>query len=213
MVNGSSKICRPPAWEAFLLLILLRPSGGDVQGIRLVAVVVHRAGALLGELLYVHTARFGKLHALAELLAARKPRESHPELVYPLRGILVCPLCGLLMKLTYARTRGQIHRYYECPNHINRDKGCPTHNLPAEAIEMAVASNLASLASNPAMMRVLQVRLPQLAHRDISEALAKVEQLVEYIPDDALATLFQALYKEVSYNAAAQELNIVKYSA
>ena len=31
--------------------------------------------------------------------------------------------------------------------------------------------------------------------------------------DDALATLFQALYKEVSYNAAAQELNIVKYSA
>lgn len=151
--------------------------------------------------------------ALAELLAARKPRESHPELVYPLRGILVCPLCGLPMKPTYAKTRGQIHRYYECPNHINRDKGCPTRNLPAEAIEMAVASNLASLASNPAMMRVLQERLPQLAHRDISEALANVEQLVEYIPDDALATLFQALYKEVSYNAAAQELNIVKYSA
>lgn len=151
--------------------------------------------------------------ALAELLAARKPRESHPELVYPLRGILVCPLCGLPMKPTYAKTRGKIHRYYECPNHINRDKGCPTRSLPAESIEMAVASNLASLASNPAMMRVLQERLPQLAHRDISEALSNVEQLVEYIPDDALATLFQALYKEVSYNAAAQELNIVKYSA
>ena len=56
-------------------------------------------------------------------------------------------------------------RYYECPNHINRDKGCPTSNLPAEAIEMAVASNLASLASNPAMMRVLQEHLPQLALR------------------------------------------------
>lgn len=96
---------------------------------------------------------------------------------------------------------------------LHRDKGCPTRSLPAESIEMAVASNLASLASNPAMMRVLQERLPQLAHRDISEALANVEQLVEYIPDDALATLFQALYKEVSYNAAAQELNIVKYSA
>ena len=50
----------------------------------------------------------------AELLAARKPRESHPEPVYPLRGILVCPLCGLPMKPTYAKTRGQIHRYYEC---------------------------------------------------------------------------------------------------
>ena len=74
-------------------------------------------------------------------------------------------------------------------------------------------ANLPSLADNPATMRVLQERLPQLAHRDISEALANVEQLVEYIPDDALATLFQALYKEVSYNAAAQELNIVKYSA
>lgn len=56
-------------------------------------------------------------------------------------------------------------------------QGCPTRNLPAEAIEMAVASNLASLASNPAMMRVLQERLPQLAHRDISEALTNVEQL------------------------------------
>ena len=73
--------------------------------------------------------------------------------------------CGLPMKPTYAKTRGKIHRYYECPNHINRDKGCPTSNLPAEAIEMAVASNLASLASNPAMMRVLQAHLPQLAHR------------------------------------------------
>ena len=121
--------------------------------------------------------------------------------------------CGLPMKPTYAKTRAQIHRYYECPNHINRDKGCPTSNLPAEAIEMAVASNLASLASNPAMMRVLQEHLPQLAHRDISEVLANEAQLVEYIPDDALATLFQALNKEVSYNAAAQELNIVKYSA
>ncbi len=78
---------------------------------------------------------------------------------------------------------------------------------------MAEASNLASLASIPAMMRVLLERLPQLAHRDISEALANVEQLVEYILDDALATLFQAIYKEVSYSAAAQELNIVKYSA
>lgn len=67
---------------------------------------------------------------------------------------------GLPMKPTYAKTRGQIHRYYECPNHINRDKGCPTSNLPAEAIEMAVASNLVSLASNPAMMRVLQEHLP-----------------------------------------------------
>ncbi len=47
----------------------------------------------------------------------------------------------------------------------------------------AFPSNLASLTSNPAMMRVLQEHLPQLAHRDISEALANVEQLVEYIPD------------------------------
>ena len=120
---------------------------------------------------------------------------------------------GLPMKPTYAKTRAQIHRYYECPNHINRDKGCPTRNLPAEAIEMAVASNLASLAGNPAMMHMLQEHLPQLAHRDISVALSNVEQLVEYIPDDALATLFQALNKEVSYNAAAQELDIVKYSS
>ena len=60
--------------------------------------------------------------------------------------------CVLPMKPTYAKTRGKIHRYYECPNHINRDKGCPTSNLPAEAIEMAVASNLASLAGNPAIL-------------------------------------------------------------
>jgi len=78
--------------------------------------------------------------------------------------------CGLPMKPTYAKTRAQIHRYYECPNHINRDKGCPTSNLPAEAIEMAVASNLASLSCNPAMMRVFQEHLPQLAHRRNSKS-------------------------------------------
>ena len=120
MANGSSEYAGLPRGRPFCCLFCCARQG-DVQGIRLGAVVVHRAGALLGEHLYVHTARFGKLHALAELLVARKPRESHPELVYPLRGILVCPLCGLLMKPTYARTRGQIHRYYECPNHLNRD--------------------------------------------------------------------------------------------
>ena len=53
-------------------------------------------------------------------------------------------------------------------------------------MEMAVAANLASYAHDPSMIKALQERLPQLARRDISEALSHVEQLVEYIPDDAL---------------------------
>ena len=57
-------------------------------------------------------------------------------------------------------------------------------------MEMAVAANLASYAHDPSMIKALQERLPQLARRDISEALSHVEQLVEYIPDDAL---FRAL--------------------
>lgn len=80
-------------------------------------------------------------------------------------------------------------------------------------MEMAVAANLASYAHDPNMIKALQERLPQLARRDISEALSHVEQLVEYIPDDALATLFSALYKSVSYNEDTQELTIEKYSS
>ena len=57
-------------------------------------------------------------------------------------------------------------------------------------MEMAVAANLASYAHDPNMIKALQERLPQLARRDISEALSHVEQLVEYIQDDAL---FRAL--------------------
>ena len=57
-------------------------------------------------------------------------------------------------------------------------------------MEMAVAANLASYAHDPNMIKALQERLPQLARRDISEALSHVEQLVEYILDDAL---FRAL--------------------
>ena len=57
-------------------------------------------------------------------------------------------------------------------------------------MEMAVAANLASYAQDPNMIKALQERLPQLARRDISEALSHVEQLVEYILDDAL---FRAL--------------------
>lgn len=75
-----------------------------------------------------------------------KPCEPHPEPVYPLRGFLLSPLCGL--------------PHAQSPCRSNRDGG---------------ASNLPSLAGNPAMMRVLQERLPQLAHRYIAEALANVE--------------------------------------
>ena len=80
-------------------------------------------------------------------------------------------------------------------------------------MEMAAAANLASYAHDPNMIKALQERLPQLARRDISEALSHVEQLVEYIPDAALATLFSALYKSVSYIEDTQELTIEKYSS
>ncbi len=80
-------------------------------------------------------------------------------------------------------------------------------------MEMAVAVNLDSYAHGPNMIKALQKRLLQLARRDISEVLANVEQLVENIPDAALATLFPALYKSVSYNEETQELTIEKYSS
>ncbi len=70
-----------------------------------------------------------------------------------------------------------------------------------------------AVAHDPSMIKTLQERLPQLARRDISEVLSHVEQLVEHIPDTALATLFSALYKSVSYNEDTQELTIEKYSS
>lgn len=95
------------------------------------------------------------------------------------------------------------------PHHYGGNKSCPALNLPAGTMEMAVAANLVSYAHDPNMIKALQERLPQLARREISEALANVEQLVEHIPDAALATL----YKSVSYNEDTQELTIEKYSS
>lgn len=151
---------------------------------------------------------------LRALLDGRKPRIARKgDLVYPLKGIIKCSLCGRTLAATYSSSHGRINRYYVCPNHYGSSKSCPARNLPAGSMEMAVASNLASYANDPNMIRALQERLPQLARRDIPEALANVEQLVEHIPDAALATLFSALYKSVSYNEDTQELTIEKYSS
>lgn len=143
----------------------------------------------------------------------KKCSRTHPDISYPLRGLLICPCCGRQLSGTYSSSRGVVHRYYTCIGHTRHDKSCPFPNLPAAEIEKAVAAYLAEYATDSEVLEILKDRFPLLTRKDITEALSDVETLVGQLSHDSLETIFHILFKSVVYDYEAQELRIEKYTA
>lgn len=152
-----------------------------------------------------------------ENLQKNKPvnrtKNTHPDITYPLRGLLVCPSCGRLLCGHYSEKGGKIRRYYVCPGRVRGDKSCQNPHLPAAVIEQAVAAHLAEYAHEPALQDILREGFPMLTRKDIVDALADVESLVGQLSHASLDSLFHTLFKSVVFDADAQELRIEKFTA
>lgn len=147
--------------------------------------------------------------ALKLSLRQEKPARG---LSYPLRGLLRCPVCGSPLAGTFsAGRRGNISRYYICYVHKKHKERCSFSGLPAAAVEQAVARQLSALAHDKDMLAVLQRKLPQLERRDIAEALQNVDLLAGRLSDDALGTLFHAIYQSIVYDPETQLLHLNRY--
>lgn len=146
-------------------------------------------------------------------LKEKKQRGKHRDIVYPLAGIIRCPVCGEVLSGTYALSHGYINRYYICRRHKSGSKICPFKGLPATAVERAVAQQLASLANDINVVLAIKARLPQLTNRDITEALSNVDMLADRLSDVALGELFKALYKSVVVNPDSETMELERYTA
>lgn len=143
----------------------------------------------------------------------QKPRQKHKDLVYPLKGIIRCPICGEELSGTYALSHGYLNRYYTCRRHVRGAKVCPFKGLPAATVERAVAQQLASLANDANVVSAIKARLPQLSNRDITEALRNADMLADRLSDAALGELFKALFKSVVVNLEAETMELERYTA
>lgn len=69
-----------------------------------------------------------------------------PQKTFLLRGLLFCGRCGSAMSPDWALGRDRAHYYYLCTRRskFGKEKGCPSHRLPAQAIEEAILERVRS---------------------------------------------------------------------
>lgn len=156
--------------------------------------------------------------AAHDAIRAPRRRRKVPPTVYPLQGILICPDCGA--PLTGIRNLGRsikgydfMRRYYVCSNHRRRQGNCRFSGFSAPMVEKTVARHLATLANDKDVLRALKQKLPQLDRLDIKAALADVELLVGNLSDEALDTIFHALYEKITFDPVKSELHFTRYTA
>ena len=77
-------------------------------------------------------------------------RKSHPDICYPLPGLLHCPCCGRKMGVTYSSGKGTVHRYYTCVGRTGRRKDCEYPN--------SAAGELVGHLSHPALKATFRGR-------------------------------------------------------
>lgn len=144
--------------------------------------------------------------------APRRVRKLPPA-VFPLRGLLVCPDCGELLVPVRNNGRTGVRRYYVCPAHKKSKGECSFTGFSAPMIERVAARHLSTLANDKDVLRALKQKLPQLDRLDIKAALTDIELLVDNLSDEALDTIFHALYEKVSFDALRSELHFTRHAA
>lgn len=102
---------------------------------------------------------------MRDLRAIRNP-------AYLVRGTLVCGLCGARMTSASTFRRGRLYRYYRCSTRDKEGrKGCPTVQLPAEAIEMFVVEGIQALFADPEQAKNLRSHIETLGLRTPKDGL------------------------------------------
>ncbi len=133
----------------------------------------------------------------------REQRRNHPEIKYPLKGILRCPHCGQELMGIYSFGNGKrLYRFYKCP-HRRRSarENCPCKPLSAEKIEAVAAEQLRLLARNPRVLKSILRQSPTLARHNVPSLLAKTPTLISHLSDELVHELFGYVYKQITFNA------------
>ncbi|MBX3433302.1 MAG: recombinase zinc beta ribbon domain-containing protein [Pirellulales bacterium] len=86
--------------------------------------------------------------AAAQIASRRhacSPRDPANRIVFPLRGKLICGLCGRAMSPTVSHYGNRRYRYYRCRSHAGGKSPCIGSTVPAEEIERSASDLIADV--------------------------------------------------------------------
>ncbi len=143
----------------------------------------------------------------------REQRRSHPEIKYPLKGILRCPHCGQELMGIYSFGNGKrLYRFYKCPHRRRGARNsCTCRPISAEKIESVAAEQLRLLARSPRIVRAIMQHLPTLAQYNVPAMLTKTPTLISHLTDELAHELFALVYKQITFNAETGEFRAECY--
>ncbi len=143
----------------------------------------------------------------------REQRKNHPEIKYPLKGILRCPRCGQVLTGIYSFGNGKkLYRFYKCPHRRRGSKeSYPCKPVSAEKIEAVAAEQLRLLARNPRVVQSIVRQHPMLAQYNVPSLLAKTPDLISHLSDELVQELFGLVYKQITFNAETGEFRAECY--
>ena len=121
--------------------------------------------------------------------SSRDQRRHGRSEAYLLRGILRCAVCGAAFVPASTRKSGREHRYYRCRTRDQRGPdGCPSRQLPAEAIEGFVVARVRELACDADLATEVAERLEErLAERrrSVTEELERLPREIARLSTEA----------------------------
>ena len=176
------------------------------------------------------------LWSSAHTIADSPQRPSHTSVKKPPRargeallgGIIRCGCCGDAMYPTWTKRRGKIYRYYVCVKAAKSGyDSCEVKSVPAGEIEGVVMNQLRAVFRSPEMVAQtfmaatlmaseekdasigeLPEPLPELAERDVADALGKLDPIWEELFPLERQRLVKLLVEQVTIDEGGLDVRI-----
>jgi len=136
----------------------------------------------------------------------RRDRQVSRNPTYLVRGTLKCGICGYHMTSASTFRSGRLHRYYRCSTRDKKGRaGCPTVQLPAEAIETFVVERIQEVLKDPALRPLLAEHLEVVG---LQSPQGDLGQLWEVLTLPSRQTLIRLLVEEVAVDQRVGKLSV-----
>ena len=137
-----------------------------------------------------------------------KPQKKH-DVLFPLKGLLRCSLCGNeYIGVCNVRT-GILRRYYVCKTKAYRSKTkCESPRFNADQMEQFVAKQLGTLRDNPNLSAAIIGQLPEFDAHRVADCLYSLDLIMEEATPQELDRVFHAAFKSISIDPETSQLNV-----
>ena len=137
-----------------------------------------------------------------------KPQKKH-DVLFPLKGLLRCSMCGNEYIGVCNVRSGILRRYYVCKTKAYRSKEkCESPRFNADQMERFVAKQLGTLRDNPNLSAAIIGQLPEFDAHRVADCLYSLDLILEGATLQELDRVFHAAFKSISIDPETSQLNV-----